>query len=67
MSGPDPVRRDPASMKSPEERLREQGLVIITRLLATMRTGRAYKVGNQVFTRQLESFIECVLARLVRG
>jgi HD-GYP domain-containing protein (c-di-GMP phosphodiesterase class II) len=48
-------------MKSPDERLREQGLVIITRLLATVRTGRAYKVGNQVFTRQLESFIESVL------
>ncbi len=52
---------DRAGAKSPDERLREQGLVIITRLLATVRTGRAYKVGNQVFTRQLESFIESVL------
>ncbi len=49
------------AVKTPDERLREQGLVIITRLLATVRTGRAYKVGNQVFTRQLESFIECLL------
>ena len=56
--GPRPERSGP---KSADERMRDQGLVIITRLLATMRTGRAYKVGNQVLTRQLESFIESVL------
>jgi len=44
-----------------DDRTRERGLVIITRLLATIRTGRAYKVGNQVFTRQLESFLDAVL------
>ena len=44
-----------------DDRTRDQGLVIITRLLATIRTGRAYKVGNQVFTRQLESFLDAVL------
>jgi len=57
----EPARQDRPEGKAADERLREQGLVIITRLLATIRTGRAYKVGNQVFTRQLESFIECVL------
>jgi HD-GYP domain-containing protein (c-di-GMP phosphodiesterase class II) len=53
--------QDRHGTKGADDRLREQGLVIITRLLATIRTGRAYKVGNQVLTRQLESFIESVL------
>jgi HD-GYP domain-containing protein (c-di-GMP phosphodiesterase class II) len=57
----EPGRRDRSEGKGADERVREQGTVIITRLLATIRTGRAYKVGNQVFTRQLESFIECML------
>lgn len=61
MSPDEPRKIERPGAKSPDERLREQGLVIITRLLATVRTGRAYKVGNQVFTRQLESFIESVL------
>ena len=53
-------RHEPGE-KGADDRAREQGLVIITRLLATIRTGRAYKVGNQVYTRQLESFIEALL------
>jgi HD-GYP domain-containing protein (c-di-GMP phosphodiesterase class II) len=61
MSPADGPHPDRSGSKSADERTRDQGLVIITRLLATMRTGRAYKVGNQVFTRQLESFIESVL------
>ena len=36
----------------------ERGFAIITRLLATLRTGRAYRMGNQVFSKQLESFLE---------
>ncbi len=44
-----------------DSRMGEHGLIIITRLLATLRTGRAYHVGNQVFTKQLESFLESVL------
>jgi HD-GYP domain-containing protein (c-di-GMP phosphodiesterase class II) len=47
--------------RSLDDRMRDHGMVIVTRLLATIRTGRAYKVGNQVLTRQLESFIESVL------
>ena len=66
MSPNEPARHDRAE-KPADERVREQGTVIITRLLATMRTGRAYKVGNQVFTRQLESFIECVLQALAES
>jgi HD-GYP domain-containing protein (c-di-GMP phosphodiesterase class II) len=38
--------------------LREQGLQIVTRLVATLRTGRSYSIGNQVFTRQLEQLLE---------
>jgi len=67
MSPHEPARHDRAEGKAADERVREQGTVIITRLLATMRTGRAYKVGNQVFTRQLESFIECVLQALAES
>ena len=54
------ARHDPGA-KGADDRAREHGLVIITRLLATIRTGRAYKVGNQVYTRQLESFIDALL------
>ena len=41
-----------------EDRLREQGLHAISRFVATLRTGRSYPIGNQVFTRQLEQFLE---------
>ena len=61
MSPAEQPGHDRPAAKGADDRLREQGLVIITRLLATIRTGRAYKVGNQVLTRQLESFIESVL------
>ena len=37
------------SVSPNDERLRNQGILIVTRLLAAVRTGRAYQVGNQVF------------------
>lgn len=64
MSAAEKPAKGPAAVpgtRSLDDRMRERGMVIVTRLLATIRTGRAYKVGNQVLTRQLESFIEAVL------
>ncbi len=40
--------------------LREQGLQVAMRLVATLRTGRSYAIGNQVFTRQLEQLLEAL-------
>lgn len=41
--------------------LREQGLQITMRLVATLRTGRSYSIGNLVFTRQLEQLLDVLL------
>lgn len=46
---------------APDERLREQGLHAISRFVATLRTGRSYPIGNQVFTRQLDQLLESLL------
>ena len=41
-----------------EDRRRKHGGQLIVRLLAVLRTGRAYKVGNQVFRQQLDALFE---------
>jgi HD-GYP domain-containing protein (c-di-GMP phosphodiesterase class II) len=43
-----------------DDTLRELGLQLVQRLLAVIRIGRSYKVGNQVFARQLEGFREAL-------
>lgn len=43
-----------------DERLRRAGIIVVQRVLALMRIGRSYRVGNQVFTRQVESFLEAM-------
>jgi HD-GYP domain-containing protein (c-di-GMP phosphodiesterase class II) len=47
-----------------ELRVRELGLRFIMRLAALIRIGKAYQVGNQVFTRQIQGFHEAALALL---
>lgn len=47
-----------------EDFLREQGLQVATRIVATLRTGRSYAIGNQAFTRQLEQLLESLLPLL---
>ena len=44
-----------------EDRLREAGQLIILRLLAMVRVGKAYTVGNQAFRAQLDLFLGAVL------
>jgi HD-GYP domain-containing protein (c-di-GMP phosphodiesterase class II) len=43
-----------------ENALREQGLNVVMRLVALLRTARSYAIGNQVFTRQLEQLLEAL-------
>jgi HD-GYP domain-containing protein (c-di-GMP phosphodiesterase class II) len=40
-----------------DARLREPGLQLAMRFVATLRTGRSYAIGNLVFTRQLEQLL----------
>ncbi len=40
-----------------EALLREQGLQVAMRIVATLRTGRSYAIGNVAFTRQLEQLL----------
>lgn len=47
-----------------DERRRQQGLTLAIRLLAMLRTGRAYQTGNQVFRQQVESFLEAAATAL---
>lgn len=44
-----------------ENALREQGLQVAMRFVATLRTGRSYAIGNQAFTRQLQQFLDALL------
>ena len=50
----------------PVEDLRELGLQIATRLIAALRTGRAYAIDNPVFLSQLEQLLE-VIAPVLKG
>jgi len=44
----------------PDERVRQYGLKIMMAIAATLRVGRAYAIGNQVFVRQLETLADSV-------
>jgi HD-GYP domain-containing protein (c-di-GMP phosphodiesterase class II) len=50
-----------ADARPREERLREAGQLIILRLLAMVRVGKAYRVGNQAFRAQVDLFLGAVL------
>jgi putative nucleotidyltransferase with HDIG domain len=50
-----PATPDP---RRAEQNIREMGLRIIMRLSALIRIGRAYQVGNQIFTKQILSFLD---------
>jgi HD-GYP domain-containing protein (c-di-GMP phosphodiesterase class II) len=43
-----------------EDRLREAGQLILLRLLAMVRVGKSYHVGNQAFRAQLELFMSAI-------
>ena len=45
------------SVRPADERLREQGLQLVMRLLALIRVGRSYQVENQVFRQQTEALL----------
>lgn len=61
------MNRAPApAPREGENALREQGLQVVMRFVATLRTGRSYAIGNQVFTRQLEQLLEA-LAPVLAG
>ena len=47
----------PISDRTHDDELREQGLQLVTRLVALLRTGRSYSIGNQAFTAQLEQLL----------
>jgi hypothetical protein len=51
-------RRAPQAL-SPDQ-LREYGLQVATRLIAVLRTGRAYAIDNPVFVGQLEQLLEAL-------
>lgn len=57
MSTPEEITHD--------EALREQGVQLVTRLVALLRTGRSYSIGNQVFTGQLEQLLEVLRPTLM--
>jgi hypothetical protein len=48
------------SSRPPDQRFREQGLTLILRLAALIRVGRAYQVGNQVFSAQMTGFVQAL-------
>jgi HD-GYP domain-containing protein (c-di-GMP phosphodiesterase class II) len=52
--------RGPIDTRPREDRLREAGQLIILRLLAMIRVGKAYRVGNQAFRAQLDLFIGAI-------
>ncbi len=54
------------STDPPPEELREHGLQIAMRLIAVLRMGRAYAIGNPAFTGQLEQLLD-VLAPVLRA
>ena len=56
-----PTGDDPPDARPREDRLREAGQLIILRLLAMVRVGKAYRVGNQAFRAQLDLFVGAIL------
>src|SRR4029077_11755008 len=48
------------SSRPPDQRFREHGLTLILRLAALIRVGRAYQVGNQVFSAQMTGFVQAL-------
>ena len=55
----------PFESASSEEFLCEQGLQVVTRLVALLRTGRSYSIGNQVFTGQIDQLLEVLRPTLM--
>jgi putative nucleotidyltransferase with HDIG domain len=53
-----PPAPEGADGQGADERLRENGVLLVTRIAACIRVGRSYSVGNQVFVRQVESLLE---------
>lgn len=51
-------RADASAPREGGDTLREQGLQVAMRFVATLRTGRSYSIGNRAFTRQLEQVLE---------
>ncbi len=47
-------------MNERSDATREQGLILVHRLVQLLRTSRTYAIGNQVFTRHLTDLIECL-------
>ena len=45
---------------APDERMRMQGVKLMMAISATLRVGRAYAIGNQVFLTLLEDLVEAV-------
>lgn len=56
---------NPHDNMTPEEELREQGLQLVTRLVAVLRTSRSYSIGNRAFTGQLEQLLEVLRPTLM--
>src|SRR5439155_11977846 len=53
--------RSAAAAASPaDERRRQVGLQLVVRILAVLRTGRAYQTGNQVFRRQIDGLYDTI-------
>ena len=61
---PTPDETPQVSSRPPDQRYREHGLALILRLAALIRVGRAYQVGNQVFSTQMATFIQTLQAVL---
>ena len=61
---PAPDETPQVSARPPDQRYREQGLALILRLAALIRIGRAYQVGNQVFSQQMAGFVQSLQAVL---
>lgn len=52
------MSRPPVPAPRDGEALREHGLQIAMRFVATLRTGRSYAIGNQAFSRQLQQLLD---------
>ena len=61
MSPLPPTTPATASALPPDERMRQHGIRIMMAISATLRVGRAYAIGNQVFLKQLESMTEAAM------
>ncbi|HTK31146.1 MAG TPA: HD domain-containing phosphohydrolase [Candidatus Saccharimonadaceae bacterium] len=57
----------PIDTRPTDVRYRDMGLQLILRLLAVIRIGRSYQVGNQVFRAQLEGFMKALDVAFAEG